>query len=200
MYINRDHLLTQFCICNIKFCLLFIPFGTFITAQASISCGWLDWRFAGWNKVISPLGSPFWRTFGKFLDHKFECWVKTVISLFLYMHVWLWKWKFQEEGGLKGQNVYTGSQLVIIGKLWDQYHSCQLSRIQHRSPALLYWSPYLPDKLIFELFCALVWNLTHFLLKTWIFLFAVQFRGHFCTYLVTDKDYFWHQNDDCEFW
>ena len=23
---------------------------------------------------------------------------------------------------------------------------------------------------------------------------------HFCTYLVTDKDYFWHQNDDCEFW
>ena len=22
--------------------------------------------------------------------------------------------------------------------------------------------------------------------------------GHFCRYLVTDKDYFWHQNADCK--
>ena len=31
------------------------------------------------------------------------------------------------------------------------------------------------------------------------FLFVVRFLGHFCTDLVTDKDYIWHQNDDREF-
>ena len=45
----------------------------------------------------------------------------------------------------------------------------------------------------FELFCALVWDLAHFSSKLEFFLFVVRFLGHFCTYLVTDKDYFWHQ-------
>ena len=31
------------------------------------------------------------------------------------------------------------------------------------------------------------------------FLSIVRFLGHFCTDLVTDKDYIWHQNDDREF-
>ena len=35
--------------------------------------------------------------------------------------------------------------------------------------------------------------------KLEFFLFAVRFLGHFCRYLVTDKDYFWHENDDCDF-
>ena len=34
----------------------------------------------------------------------------------------------------------------------------------------------------------------------WNFLFAVRFLGHYCTYLVTDKAYFWHENDDYDFW
>ena len=29
--------------------------------------------------------------------------------------------------------------------------------------------------------------------------FAVRFLGHFCTYLVTDKDYFLHEKVDCDF-
>ena len=29
------------------------------------------------------------------------------------------------------------------------FHTCQLSRIRHQSPGLPYWSPYLPDKIIF---------------------------------------------------
>ena len=75
-------------------------------------------------------------------------------------------------------------------------HHC----IHANSPGL---SRSLPDtalisrtKSSFELSCALVWDLAHFKLKTSIF----QFLGHFCMYLVTDKDYFWHQNDDCEIW
>ena len=44
-----------------------------------------------------------------------------------------------------------------------------------------------------EFFCALVWDLAHFSSKLEFFLFLVRFLGHFCTYLVTDKDYFWHQ-------
>ena len=28
----------------------------------------------------------------------------------------------------------------------------------------------------------------------YMFFIVVRFLGHFCTYLVTDKDYFWHQN------
>ena len=53
----------------------------------------------------------------------------------------------------------------------------------------------------FELFCAIVWNLAHFELKTWIFLIrnCSTVSEAFYTYLVTDKDYFWHQNDDREF-
>ena len=100
-------------------------------------------------------------------------------NITFFVHVWLWKWKFQEEGGLKGQNVYTGSQLVIIGKLWDQYHSCQLSRIQHRSPALLYWSPYLPDKLIFWAFLCLSLKFSPFSAQNLNFLIHSAVSGAF---------------------
>ena len=82
-------------------------------------------------------------------------------------------------------------------------HTCQLSWIIQESPR---YSADLPlscmghhisrTKSSFELSCALVWDLAHFKLKTSIF----QFLGHFCMYLVIDKDYFWHQNDDCEIW
>ena len=50
-----------------------------------------------------------------------------------------------------------------------------------------------------ELFCALIWNLSHFLPKFEFFLlntinftinFIVRFQGHFCTYFITYKDYF----------
>ena len=48
----------------------------------------------------------------------------------------------------------------------------------------------------FELLCALVWDVTHFQLKTWIFGIRSTASGAFFTYLVIDKDYFWNQNDD----
>ena len=45
-------------------------------------------------------------------------------------------------------------------------------------------------KWTFELFCALVWNLAHFFSKFELSSFIVRFLGHFCLYLVTDKDYY----------
>ena len=51
----------------------------------------------------------------------------------------------------------------------------------------------------FALFCALVWHLAHFWFKIWIFLFVVQFLGHFCTYFSHWQRLFQHQNDDCIF-
>ena len=71
-----------------------------------------------------------------------------------------------------------------------------VSQIQRWSPALLYGHHISRTKSYFELSCALVWDLAHFKLKTSISLFL----GHFCKYLVIDKDYFRHQNDDCEIW
>ena len=79
-------------------------------------------------------------------------------------------------------------------------HTCQLSRIIRESPT---YDTNLPVsrtghhisriKSSLEFFCALVWDLAHFSSKLEFFLFVVRFLGHFCTYLVTDKDYFWHQ-------
>ena len=78
--------------------------------------------------------------------------------------------------------------------------TCQLSRIMRESPR---YDTNLPVsrtghhisriKSSLEFFCALVWDLAHFSSKLEFFLFVVRFLGHFCTYLVTDKDYFWHQ-------
>lgn len=53
------------------------------------------------------------------------------------------------------------------------YHTCHLSWIiqesprWHQSPGLLHRSPNLPEKIEFsyELFCTLIWNLSHFLPK-----------------------------------
>ena len=87
------------------------------------------------------------------------------------------------------------------GKKMSMYdHTCQLSRIIRESPR---YDANLPVsrtghhisriKSSFEFFCALVWDLAHFCSKHEFFLLVVRFLGHFCTYLVTDKDYFWHQ-------
>ena len=47
----------------------------------------------------------------------------------------------------------------------------------------------LPDKMDFWAFLhAIVWNLVHFFTKFELFVFIVQFLGHFCTCLVNDKD------------
>ena len=54
-----------------------------------------------------------------------------------------------------------------------------LSRIRRQSPALPCGSPYLRDKSSFDLFCALVWDLTHFKLKTSIFLIRSAVSGAF---------------------
>ena len=58
--------------------------------------------------------------------------------------------------------------------------TCQRSpggvfRIWHRSPALPYGSPNLPDKIIS---------------KCEFFLFEIRFLVHFCTHVAIDKDYF----------
>ena len=78
---------------------------------------------------------------------------------------------------------------------WYQEHTCQLSRFSRESAS---FSSNLPIsrlehqisriKWTFEHFCALVWNLVHFITKLELLLFIVQFLGHFCTCLVNDKD------------
>ena len=55
-----------------------------------------------------------------------------------------------------------------------QKHTCQLSRIRHRSPGL-------PHKI--ELWAPIFFQNSNFL---W---FIVRFLGYFCTYFITDKDY-----------
>ena len=55
-------------------------------------------------------------------------------------------------------------------KQWRQQrfaytHTCQLSRIQHQSPALPYGSPYLPDKIIFWAFLCLDFKFSSFLVQ-----------------------------------
>ena len=76
-------------------------------------------------------------------------------------------------------------------------HTCQLSRFSRESPS---FSSNIPVsrlehqisriKWTFEHFCALVWNLVHFFTKFKLFVFIVQFLGHFCACLVNDKDWF----------
>ena len=77
---------------------------------------------------------------------------------------------------------------------YRHWRPCQLSRFSRESPS---FSSNLPIsrlehqisriKWTFEHFCALVWNLVHFFTKFELFLFIVQFPGHFCTCLVNDK-------------
>ena len=52
-----------------------------------------------------------------------------------------------------------------------------VSRIRHRSPALPYRSPYLPDKIIFWAFLCLGLKFSPFLAQN-VNLFAVRFLGH----------------------
>ena len=63
----------------------------------------------------------------------------------------------------------------------NKFHTCQLSRIQHWSPALPYGSPYmyLPDKIIFWAFQCLSLRFRTFWLKTWIFLICSTVSGAF---------------------
>ena len=63
--------------------------------------------------------------------------------------------------------------------------TCQLSRIRHWSPALPYISPNLPDKMAFLTFLCFSLGFSPFLPQNW-----VPFLANFCTYLVSDKDYF----------
>ena len=66
------------------------------------------------------------------------------------------------------------------------YHTCQLSQIIRKSPG---YDTDLPlsrtghhisrIKSSFKLFCALVWDLAHFWLKTWIFLIRSTVSGAF---------------------
>ena len=69
-----------------------------------------------------------------------------------------------------------------------------VSRIRHQSIPVSRTGHHISRiKSSFELFCALVWDLAHVSSKLEFFLFVVRFLGHFCSCLVTDKDYFWHQ-------
>ena len=76
-----------------------------------------------------------------------------------------------------------------------------VSRIRHQSPGLPYGSLYLPDKIIFWAFMCLSLKFSPFLAQNLNFLIrnCSTVSEAFYTYLVTDKDYFWHQNDDREF-
>ena len=71
---------------------------------------------------------------------------------------------------------------------------CQLSQIIQESPG--YKTNLLVShmghqisriKSSYELFCALIWNLSHFLTKFKFFSFIVQCLWHFCMYFITDK-------------
>ena len=68
-----------------------------------------------------------------------------------------------------------------------------VSQIQHRSPALRYRSPYLPNKIIFWAFLCLSLRFSPFLVQ------SLNFSYSEYGFLVTDNDYFWHQNYECEF-
>ena len=45
-------------------------------------------------------------------------------------------------------------------------------------------------KLSYKIFCALIWNLSIFSQNLNLLWFIVRFLEHFCTYFITDKDYF----------
>ena len=92
----------------------------------------------------------------------------------------------------------------------DRTRICQLSWIIRECPGYGTDLPLFcmghqisPIKWTFELFCALVWNLTHFFLKIWTFLFIIWFLEHSCTYLVSDRGQFvggewwgyWHSGE-----
>ena len=65
-------------------------------------------------------------------------------------------------------------------------HICQLPQIiQESTDHQISWI-----KSSYKHFCALIWNLSHFLRKFESFLFIVQFLGLFCMYFITDRDYF----------
>ena len=68
-----------------------------------------------------------------------------------------------------------------------------VSQIQHRSPAHRYRSPYLPDKIIFWAFLCLSLRFSPFLVQ------SLNFSYSEYGFLVTDNDYFWPQNYECEF-
>ena len=63
-------------------------------------------------------------------------------------------------------------------------------RNNNRSPGLPYGSKISWIKSSYELFCALIWNFSHFLPKFNFLWFKVRFLGNFRTYFITDKDYY----------
>ena len=80
-------------------------------------------------------------------------------------------------------------------------HTCQLSRIIWESPEYGIDLPLSRTghhisriKSSLELFCALLLEIQPIFSSKKNFLFVVRFLGHFCTYLVTDKDNFWLAN------
>ena len=88
-------------------------------------------------------------------------------------------------------------------KIFDHhlFHTYQLFRIRHQSPGLPYGSPYLPDKIIFWSLLCLSLRFSPFLAQNLSFSYSLYgFRGIFAPIKVIDKDYVYHQNEDCEFW
>ena len=101
----------------------------------------------------------------------------------------------------KIMNMYNSVTIHKIEDAFNLFQTCQVSRIRHRSPSLPYRSPYLPDKIIFWAFLCLVWNLEHFLTQNVNFSYSHYGFWGILHILVTDKDYFWHQNNvGWEFW
>ena len=88
-------------------------------------------------------------------------------ATYAYMKVWFWYNAEISEDGL-----FTSYK----------QHTCQLSRIRQQSPGLPYGSPN-RIKSSYELFCALIWNLSHFLPtfspKIRIYLIQSSFSGVF---------------------
>ena len=71
-------------------------------------------------------------------------------------------------------------------------HTCQLSWIDYYTNLQVSRTGHHISRInsSFELFCALVWDVTHFQLKAWMFGIRSTVSGAFFTYLVIDKDYF----------
>ena len=68
--------------------------------------------------------------------------------------------------------------------------TCQLSRIIRSLLVSSMGHQISQVKLSYKIFCALIWNLSIFSPNLNFLWFIVQFLEHFCTYFITDKDYF----------
>ena len=84
--------------------------------------------------------------------------------------------------------------------IFSTVHTCQLSRIRHRSSVLPYGSPSLSDKIIFWSFLFFSLRCSPFFPQNLNFSFRSTVPGTFSQVFSHWQRLFRHQTDDSEFW